>query len=305
MITVQLIVNNNENTIEKTLESIIPLESKILIANIGCEDKTIDICKKYKNLEIINFYNNENRSEIRNKLSKEINLYLEPWECIINGHEEIKKSNKICSVQIFNNDIITKETRIWSSEKFTNPIFESIKKEHSNYNPKIILSSKNEKDNRKENLIKAEKWVKENPTLSDSYYYLACCYLSLREYKKFILYSDQYLVRESKINLSYIMTKYYLSQVYLHGGDIKKSAENALECVSYCPFMAEFWCLLGDIYYKLKQYKKSKSLYENAIIIGKKRKNSDKFPIEIKKYKEYPNQMISNIKKIIKNTKIY
>jgi hypothetical protein len=304
MITVQIIINNNEETIEKTLKSIEPLNAKILIANLGCSDKTVDICKNFNNIEIINFYEND-RSKIRNKLSKEINFYLEPWESIVAGHDEILDTKQACSVQVFNNDIITKETRLWTSEKFKNPVFESIEKEHNNYNSKIILSCKNEKDNRKENLVSSEQWMKANPTLSDPYYYLACCHLSLRDYKKFIIYSDQYLIREKNINVSYIMTKYYLSQIHLHNGEIKAAAENALTCVSYFPFMAEFWCLLGDIYYKQKQFKKSKSLYENAIIIGKKRKLSDKFPIEIKKYKEYPKNMISNIKEIIKNTKIY
>ena len=304
MTTIQIIVKNNEKTIEKTLKSIIPLEAKVLIANLGCSDSTLDICKKFKNTEIIDFYD-ANRSKIRNKLSREINFYLEPWEYIVAGHEEILKTKEICSVQFFNNDIITKETRIWTNEKFDNPIFETINKDHSNYNPRIILSCKNEKDNRKENLIKTAEWLKENPTISECYYYLACCHLALRDYKKFILYSDQYLVREKTVNTSYIMTKYYLSQVYQHNNKIKEAAENALVCVSYYPFMAEFWCLLGDIYYKQKKFKKSKSLYENAIIIGKKRKITDKLPIEIKKYKEYPENMINNIKQILKNTKIY
>ena len=99
--------------------------------------------------------------------------------------------------------------------------------------------------------------------------------------------------------------KYYCSQVNLHLGNIKKSIEDALYCISFKPEMSEFWCLLGDNYYKQTQYKKSKEFYSNAIIVGKKRKNNDEYPIEIKKYKEYPEKMIENINKILKDINLY
>ena len=101
------------------------------------------------------------------------------------------------------------------------------------------------------------------------------------------------------------MMKYYIPQIKLHTNSIKEAAECAATCLSYRPYMSEFWCLLGDIYYKQKRYKKAKSLYENAIIIGSQRKSTDNLPIEIKKYKEYPNKMIENVIKIEKNTNFF
>ena len=62
--------------------------------------------------------------------------------------------------------------------------------------------------------------------------------------------------------------------------------------------MSEFWCLLGDIYYNQKKINKAISFYENALIIGQKRKNSDFLPIELVSYKEYPEQMIKALNKI-------
>jgi tetratricopeptide (TPR) repeat protein len=62
--------------------------------------------------------------------------------------------------------------------------------------------------------------------------------------------------------------------------------------------MSEFWCLLGDCYYAIKDYEKSKSFYENALILGNKRLKNDGWPLEISKYKDYPQKMIESCDKI-------
>ena len=55
--------------------------------------------------------------------------------------------------------------------------------------------------------------------------------------------------------------------------------------------MAEFWTHLADINFELKKYLKAYYFYENAIILGKLRSNEDELPIDIVKYKEYPEKM--------------
>ena len=45
--------------------------------------------------------------------------------------------------------------------------------------------------------------------------------------------------------------------------------------------------------------------YENAIILGKKRASLDEWPVEISKYKEYPERMIDNCKSMINNSSNY
>jgi hypothetical protein len=78
-------------------------------------------------------------------------------------------------------------------------------------------------------------------------------------------------------------------------GDAKKAARDILACIAARPQMAEFWCLMGDIYYSKRQYVKAKSLYDNAIIAGKERKD-DTWPVDLSKYDEYPNKMIDYCK---------
>ena len=96
------------------------------------------------------------------------------------------------------------------------------------------------------------------------------------------------------------MTKYYLSLIYFYiKKDFKNSIENLAFCIEKNPTMAEFWCLLGDINYELKKYKKAYFFYENARWLGEHRSNNDDLPVEINKYKEYPEKMKKICKELI------
>jgi tetratricopeptide (TPR) repeat protein len=304
MLTVQILVKNNEKTIKKTLDSLVEIPCNIIVGDLGSRDKTLDICSSYKNLEIIDV-KNKNISEARNELSREINMYLDPWEFLVKGKEILKDIKETQQIYVFQNEIISKELRIWTNEKFINPIYETIINKKAKINEEIVISSKNPPDDRKEKLKILEKWNLEKPFDVDVYYYLALCHLSLRNYEKFLFFSEEYFLRENKISSSYLMMKYYISQIKLHTNKLKESLECVLICISQKPEMAEFWCVLGDIYYKQNQVKKAKEFYENAILIGQKRRKEDELPIEINKYKKYPTMMIENINEIIKNTNFY
>jgi hypothetical protein len=303
MLTIQILVKNNKNTIKKTLDSIEKIKSKIIIADIGSTDGSINICKNYA--ENIIKTNEKDYSKIRNSLAGEgVNFYINPWEILEEGHDVIEKIQETTDVLVFNKETISKETRIWTNDKFVNPIYETIINKKSKLNSNIIISSKFKNENIEEKIKIIENWMKERPVDSDPYYYLACCYLSKNNFNKFFTYANEYIMRENKINASFIMIKYYMAQVNLYQGKTKEAAELTLMCLSYYPSFAEFWCLLGDIYYKQKKYKKSKCFYENAVLIGSQRQ-TDELPIEISKYKEYPEKIIKNIEEINKKLEIF
>ncbi len=308
MTTIQIITRNNENTISKTLDSIKNIESKKIILDLGSTDKTLEICSGYEGLKLFNLNEGKSYAEIRNEFSEkdQANIYLNPWETLAKGEdflndiiENQEKWNEPFSVYVLENQTISKEIRIWKNQKFENPVYESISAD-SELEPRIIIYSNSiqAEDIRQENLNKINKWIKEKPLSLEPYYYAACCHLSLRNYEKFIYYSDEYFARETKVGDSYIILKYYNAQVKLHLKKVKSAVECVLVCLSYKPFMSEFWCLLGDIYYNQKKISKAISFYENALIIGQKRKNSDFLPIELAKYKKYPEQMIKALNKI-------
>jgi|688.fasta_scaffold182413_4 tetratricopeptide (TPR) repeat protein len=303
MTTIQIITKNNEKTIKDTLESIKQINCEKIIIDLGSKDETLKICSQYDVL--IANTSEHDLSKIRNEFSKEINFYINPWEVLIQGHEKINSIKETCKVYIFQNDIITKDIRIWTKDEiFINPIYETIINKNAIIDNEIIISSKgNPEDSEKIKVL--EKWKSQKPFDSNIYYYLAFYYLSKRDYKKFFNYSQEYYLREKEIDTSYIMMRYYSSQINLHLGNIQRSIEDCLICLAIKPEMSEYWCLLGDIYYRQNQYKKSKEFYKNAILVGKNRKTNDDYPIEIKKYKEYPDRMVENIEKIIDNTSLY
>lgn len=303
MITIQILTKNNEKTIKKTLQSIESIDCEKVIIDRGSTDKTLDICSEFN--VTIKKDNDLNFSNIRNKFSKEINFYINPWEVLVEGHEEITKIKESSKIYVFQENVISKELRIWTNEKFTNPIYETISNKKAQLLTNIIIKAKNTPENKEENLKILAKWKKEKPFNSDVYYYLAFNSLSSKNYKEFFKYSEEYYLREKEVSSSYIMMKYYCSQINFYLGNTNKAVQEILFCISFRPEMSEFWCLLGDIYYKLNQHKKSKEFYKNALIVGKKRKKDDDFPIEIKKYKDHPNKMIENINNIIKNTNLY
>jgi tetratricopeptide (TPR) repeat protein len=296
---IQILVENNEKTISQTLDSIKDLNAQIVIGNLKSQDKTIKICQRY-NVKIKDFFEIEDMSKIRNELSRpdEWNLLLHPWEVFVQGHDSIKNLNNdknCCYVRILDSGIISKEIRIWKGVKFTNPVCEVLEEKNVFSKNNIIIKSNGSK-NLKIDLIK--KWVEKFPLSFEPYYYLSFAYLSNRDYKNFIIYAEQYFLMNRKIDMSSIMMRYYLAQIQLHvTKQIDKSAKNTLLCLSMYPTFAEFWCLMGDILYHQKKFEKSKVMYENAIILGQRRSNNDLFPIEINKYKEYPNKMVENINK--------
>lgn len=302
MLQTQILVKNNQQTIKKTLESLSLLNHKIVIGDLGCTDDTLRICRDYD--AKIYAVNGSDLSKVRNELScDQINFYIKPGESLIQGHELLNSINKLSNIYVFKNNIISKETRIWTKEKFKNPIFETIIDKNVDLCSGIIISSNvSASDVVDMKIIK--DWMAKRPLDVEPYYYMAFCYLSLRDFEKFLFFANEYCLRETEFNSSYILIKYYIAQIKLYKNDIREAAEAILTCISKHPACAEFWCLLGDIFFKQKKLNKAKRFYKNAIILGSKRKG-DNLPIEINKYKEYPEKMIKNINEILEKSEIF
>lgn len=305
-LTIHLMIQNNEATITQTLESILPLRANIIVADAGCRDKTVAICKAH-NLPVTKVSANPDRSKARNEMVKmsqtNWQFYIEPWEVLLSGHEQIaelvKDNTKYAyHCEILQGDIITKQIRLWSKNtvRFVNPVFETIKDENSEY-AEVILYLEN-KD--VPSLDAVEKWKKVNPLATDPYYFQACTCLGQKKYKEFLTLAEHYLFNERSQRISVTMTQYYMGIVHcLVTNDLEAAIRNALTCVAANPLMAEFWCLLGDAYFQAKEFEKSIAFYENAMLLGGRRLRGDRWPMHISKYDEYPKEMIESCKKII------
>lgn len=119
-LTTHILTKNNEKTLAKCLDSIIPLESNIIVADLGSSDSTLEILNEYKIKHVkIDFVNDY--SKIRNDLvestTTEWQFYIDPWETLDNGHEQllwsITQPNTSYNVYNVQGELIIKQTRLW------------------------------------------------------------------------------------------------------------------------------------------------------------------------------------------------
>lgn len=301
-------MKNNEATIDKTLRSLEPLDGEIVIGNMGCKDRTLEICERH-GARIVQLGKRQSRAEARNELlGDDWNLWVHPWEVLLRGVDQIREPKKpgVFYIQVFQGSVITKEIRYWQGDlKFENPVFERVSAKDAKELIGPTIYAGDAPDMRRENLELANAWHEREPTANDPYYYQAFAHLSLRNYQSFENAANEYLLRDSS-SQSAIMLRYYLAQIQFHvRGDVKQASRNILSCISAHPLMAEFWCLLGDILYRQRKYQKAQAFYENAMILGRKRTNTDNWPIEIPKYQQYPEQMLNNIAQMTKQATLF
>lgn len=307
MLTTHLITKNNEQTIRRALKTLAPLQCQILVGDFGSTDKTLDICREF-DCELYSLEGVKDYSTARNlligKSSNDWQFYIEPWEGVIGGYKDLQSpSGDMRFATIVQEEVATKSIRLFNKKcgsRFIRPYYESIDPEVNPQHSSIVIGSETMSDFNCMEIL--TNWKLSEPTASEPDYYMACMYLAHRHYDQFLKLAEHYLFKETMPTMPVIMTRYYVALVQCH---IKKNGEAALKHILKClmvkPLMAEFWCALGDIYfYNRREVAHAVTFYENAIIMGSKRPKTDTWPVEMKKYNEYPEMMIANINKAIK-----
>jgi len=293
-----IVTKNNQDTLLSCIESFFDICKNISYIDMGSTDKTVSILEKYngKKFKKIGEDFASNKNYLIKNVKKDWLFFIEPNETIINGKKEIvdisNKNEGIYSVLLLNNEVLSKSTRFFCDNKikFENPIFETIYSKSSSSNIILKELSSIEIPNEHKHIL---KWKSEEPLKTQPLYYESCFYIKNKKWEDFIKTAEKYLFMEKNTNLpSYIMIKYYLSLILFYTQkDIKKSIQTLAFCIEKNPTMSEFWCLLGDINFEMKKYQKAYYFYDNAIILGSQRLNGDELPIDVKKYKEYPDKM--------------
>jgi len=304
MITVQILIQNNEKTIENCIKSLLRYNDlfKFDVIDVGSTDKTTEICNDYK-IEVTKIKDVKNYSSIRNdnllKHKTNFSMYIYPYENLLYNEDFYKIINKKNSYlfKVIQGTILTKELRLWNNKsiKFKNPIFEELTDKTGVQTDNVIFSDVvNYEINNSKIII--NEWKKTDPLKKEPYYYEAFEYLKKGDYLNFKNLAEHYLFLD-KISKSSIMMRYYLSLIQLHCfNDINSANSNIIKCILNKPMMAEFWCLLGDIFYKINDKHRALEFYDNAIILGSKRKENDNYPLDIVKYKKYPEEMLKKLK---------
>jgi tetratricopeptide (TPR) repeat protein len=296
-ITCLILTKNNEKTLPQTLAALKDLP--VIVGDLGSNDGTEAACKEIEFVRLTAKNFAAGRNELSNMVGDGLVFHIEPWEILTKPLKDLSK-NKY-KISILQDSIITKEVRIWPAQEtvlFENPLYPKVTAKGLEQD--IILYSKGPNISLQQGLEILNQWQEDKPKLPDVTYYRACLYLSNRRYDDFILEAKRYLLLEKK-NMPSLMTRYYLSLIFLHVKNNPRDAiKNLLYCISHRPELSELWSALGDCFYKMNSYKKAKAFYENALALGGHRKNND-WPLEIDKCLEYPEKMILSCDEMTNN----
>lgn len=298
-ITANILVRNNEDTIVDCLASLGDID--ILIGNIGSSDRTLEICREFGGKIVTMPFEND-YSKCRNELvehsSTEWQLWIEPWEKLRYSNIQPGSQNSY-KLYLLQRGILVKQTRLWKKYTtfFRQPVYEYLDPEATELIDCVIFG-----DGVSNHEI-LTKWKERFPHVKNIDYYLAYDFLAKEKYRDFLCCAERFLFAETGSSVNAILTRYYCAQVEMI---VNKNYQKAIQYVMYClseePTLAEFWCLLGDIFFRLKQWQRASAFYDNAIIFGSRRLSSDPYPIDIAKYKDHPEKMLKICRELIKAT---
>lgn len=298
-----MLVRNDARTIKLALDSV--KQHEIVVGDLGSTDGSPDICRSY-GAKVFPM-EDARRDVARSKLPKgEWNLWLEPWEVVASGHEQLGRKDGKHFVSVMTQKILTKEIRAWTGDvSFENPIYETISGDTDSELP-VVLYSLGGIDQTYA-VTNVTRWMNDQPINPRPHYYSACLALSGGRHEDFLRLAEHYLSMDRTSSMSAVMTRYYYAYVSLaHKRNAKAALQNLNLCLCAKPLMAEFWCLQADVFYHLfRRYDVAKEFYENAVVLGARRLRSDKWPMDIAKYSSYPNKMIGSCDKIMASVSLY
>lgn len=298
MLTIQVITKNNIKTIGRCLESAVRIADEVVVGDLGSEDGTLEACRD-AGARVVEVKFEGDFSEVRNSLLADgQNMYLEPWEAVVRGGEAVRGMEGCFAFYVAQRGFVSKQVRLWRQGVFTNPAFERVSGcGDAVVRPDVVVLASGAPDTRRLNTSICRSWAEARITSPEPHYYLACSLLAEGRLEDFMGEATKYLSMDAEGGESSILMNYYLASVELHRGMVAEASRRVLGCIGARPTFAEFWCLLGDMFYRRGKFPKAMEIYENARLIGSRRRNDDMYPIEISKYGEYPRSMEEKCRK--------
>ncbi len=308
-ITVILLSKGNSN-LNNALESLNEIDPQQIILGTFSEIKP-----QFKKVILVDLKNATNYSGSLNELQEmaktEWILYMKDNERLMQFNEYIPnlilKPKEIYGFQILQDDVIIKEARLWNKKEqkinFKNPVFEKPNAEPTQILDVILYQQKSNDPNVQKNL---DLWRRTSPLSVDVYYYKAFADLANKNFIEFKRSINQYFFSIKRVDIPSVMARYYLALVQgVVENNVPEAIQNIVACLAENPLMAEFWCLLGDIFIKSGKFDHAIAFYENAMILGCRRQQQDFWPMQISKYTDYPKEMIGKCKTAISSTEVY
>lgn len=310
-VALNLITTNNEPYLKDCLESVKKIKPEYTIVYNGKENsEELELCKQYTKNIIIQEWK-ENFSELRNVAIENTKspwiLWLDSDEVIedVEMIKNINQMNSYHSFKLIHGSTTVSQLRLFRNDpriKWKYPVHEKIVPSNlPDWYPdiKIIHKVNNIQRSSARNIGILLKELDKDPVNADYNFYLAIEYHLLGQQMKALLYAEKFLLHCTiqEVNVRKMYIRYLISWIYtFHLRNYQKAIQIILGQIALNCNIAEFWCLLGDIYLKLGKYDHAYRFYENAIIMGKY-KHEHMWITDLDRYDNYPRFRMEQCKK--------
>lgn len=316
-VAINIITTHNEPYLEKCLQSVHELNPEYVIGYTGDISKEeYKICLKYAPYSTYIFNWNDNFSEARNFVKSKTQS---PWIIWIDSDEiinpkSVDKIKKLIDSQpkglyhkfklvhgnttmgqvrmFYNTDAIK-----WSYPVHERILFDTLPKDH--YDIEIIHNVNNIRRSSDRNIKILENSINEDETNPEYHFYIAIEYHLCGKQMKALLHAEKFLYFNNidGIDIRKMYARYLISWINIfHIKNYQKAIEILLAQLIMNCNIAEFWCLLGDVYLRLGKFDNAKQFYKNAITMGEF-KFDNMWLADLDKYDKYPKSKIKYCEK--------
>lgn len=288
----------------RCLSSLTPF--KVIVGDLGSTDDTIKICESF-NVPVMKLTTcgAAARNSVVENTDTDWQMWVEPWEELTSGQEELlwaanqpEPAHRVYNIQ---GEVVVKPTRLWrrsSGNRFVRPVYESLSDEATSLIECVITGTTPVRFD--EAMAVLAEWRRQQPHAADVEYYTACTYLAAARYDEFLTHAKHFLFRTKNVSPASILTSYHMAVINLFiKNNYGECVQHVVRCLAEYPTMAELWCLLGDLFCKMNHWHRAVAFYDNAILMGGHRRTDDPMPVEITKYREYPEKMLANCRNVI------
>lgn len=293
-----MLVRNNGATVRRTLDSLTPLEARLVVGDLGSSDGTPDICREY-GAEVVGLKWEKDYSAARNSLVADgMNMMMEPWETLAGGADEVAAADGNFNVTVVRGGVVSREIRLWRDLKFRNPVYETLEDDGAGFLGGVAIVSRGGPDRRGEALEICREWADRRPTSPDPWYYSAFASLALGMTDEFLTRSERYMAMTGKFGHAELQVCYRMAMTLAARKEHSKAMEVIAGCIFHRPAFAEFWCLAGDIFLVNGDLGRARVMYLNALTVGSRRMASDPSPLEVSKYRDHPEKMLAYLEEM-------
>jgi len=317
-ISVQMIVKDEEAQLPRILASLIPLRpAEVLIGDTGSSDRTKEIAEWF-GCKVFDVKWGDHFAEARNAVCDEAE---QPWCFWIDADEELMESSaqamrkKIIQKRLVGNHHLIRFTepplsmyqvRLWKREPGQKPWRGRVHEKIWMNGPEpevhadivVIQHGDDRRPHKLErNMLLLQKAMKEEPDNHYNLFHAAVLSNMMNQHGDSQRYAERYMnlaPREDIKTKLYIMYLLAWNATFIHR-DYQKAVNMLASAISVDPCAAEFWCLLGDVYWWLNRKQDAFAFYENAICLGKAHPDSF-WLVDLRKYDEYPREQLEKLK---------